>query len=288
MDSARLIVIEVLNWAPRVTERARHMAQDTTESIDTSTAEVYEAFFVPALFSQWPEQILKRASPAPDHYVLDVACGTGVLARSAAETVQQPGQVHAVDLNPGMLSVAKTIAPDIHWQLGSAEQLPYKDQQFDLVACQFGLMFFADRIAAIQEMLRVCKPSGVIAIAVWDSLDSSPGYQAVADLLAKLFGAEIAEEIRAPFCLGDTELLRNIVTQATDRAMAIETVSGSARFRSIEDWMYTDVRGWTLSNLLNDAQYQQLVNTANEELAHLVLADGSVTFEAPAHIVTLR
>jgi ubiquinone/menaquinone biosynthesis C-methylase UbiE len=87
--------------------------------------------------------------------VLDVACGTGILASEASARVGPNGYVAGVDPNPGMLAVAARIAPSIEWRKGTAELLPYPDQSFDAVVSQFGLMFFIDRHQALREMLRV-------------------------------------------------------------------------------------------------------------------------------------
>src|SRR5262245_6199314 len=96
----------------------------------------------------------------PGERVLDVACGTGVLARQAASRVGSEGSVAGVDPSPGMLAVAKRLAPAIAWRQGTAEALPFEDGSFDAVVSQFGMMFFADRGRAIREMLRVLIPGG--------------------------------------------------------------------------------------------------------------------------------
>src|SRR5262249_16959773 len=112
----------------------------------------------------------------PGDDVLDVACGTGVLARSAKSRVGPRGMVYGLDLNAGMLSVAAHSEPDISWVPGRAEALPMGDGTFDRVLCQFGLMFFADRGIAIREMARVLRPGGRVCVATWAGVAQSPGY----------------------------------------------------------------------------------------------------------------
>jgi ubiquinone/menaquinone biosynthesis C-methylase UbiE len=147
-----------------------------------SAAEVYEAFFVPALFRQWAPKMAQAAGLAAGQRVLDVACGTGVLAREAVKHVGPSGAVTGLDRNEGMLAVARREAPDVEWQLGRAEALPFDAATFDAVVSQFGLMFFEDQTAALEEMWRVLRPGGRLAVTVWDTLDRSPGYAAMTAL----------------------------------------------------------------------------------------------------------
>ncbi len=175
--------------------------------VTRSAADVYEEFFVPALFAPWSAPVAEAAGIAPGQEVLDVACGTGVLAREAAKRVQPGGTVTGLDRNDGMLAVARRKAPGIDWRHGLAEQLPFEDGRFDAVVSQFGLMFFEDRARALAEMWRVLKPGGRLAVAVWDSLERTPGYAAMTALLHELFGEQIAEALRAPYCLGDPRAL---------------------------------------------------------------------------------
>ena len=205
--------------------------------VTASAAEAYEAFFVPALFGPWAPRMVSAAALHRGMHVVDVACGTGVLAVEAAKAVSPGGAVVGVDLNPGMLAVARHKTRDVDWQQASAEALPFDDERFDAVVSQFGLMFFADRTAAIGEMWRVLRPGARLAIAVWDSLDATPGYSAVVSLLTRLFGDRIASLLRSPYSLGDPDALRVLLTTAGIPAAEIKRVPGEARFPSIRSWM---------------------------------------------------
>lgn len=254
--------------------------------VNGSAAEVYDEFFLPALFKQWPERVLETAQVGPGHRVLDVACGTGVLTLAAAEKVAPEGAVAGLDINVGMLGVARRKAPEIEWRHGQAESLPFPDSGFDRVISQFGLMFFDDRRAALREMMRVLRPGGRLAIAVWDRLENAPGYAAVTGLLQRLFGNQAAEAIRAPFNLGDTQALGSLFSGIRLEGVKIDTYPGTARFPSLEAWMYTDVKGWTLDGVIDERQFDLLLEAAESELREFAGDDGSVAFEAPAHIVT--
>jgi len=135
-------------------------------------ANAYETLFVPALFGEWAPRVAEAAQVKLGQRVLDVACGTGVLAREVVSRTGPSGYVAGVDPDPGMLAVARTLAPSVDWREGDAESLPFPHRSFDAVVSQFGLMFFADRHRAIREMLRVLAPGGRLAAAVWDSLDN--------------------------------------------------------------------------------------------------------------------
>ncbi len=262
------------------------MTDRDTGQLNHSAAEVYEAFFIPALFQEWTNRVADAAHLRPGQHVLDVACGTGVLARKAAERVGPDGSVIGLDLNDGMLAVARKRAPQIEWRQGKAEALPFEDNAFDAVVSQFGLMFFEDRHAALQEMVRVLRPNGHLAIAVWASLEHSPGYTAMVNLLQRLFGDQIANALRAPYILGDVAELRSLMAEAGIPDATISTHSGTARFPSIEAWVHTDIKGWVLADQLDDGQFALLLTEAETVLTPFVTAEGTVMFDSPAHIIS--
>jgi len=263
------------------------MAENKTGQVTQSPAEVYDSFFVPVLFQDWTSRVADAAMVSSGQRALDVACGTGVLTCEVAHRVGENGYAAGLDLNEGMLGVAKRKAPEIEWRQGRAENLPFDRDSFDAVVCQFGLMFFEDQQAAIKEMLRVLRQDGHMALAVWDSLENTPGYAAIAELLATLFGDKAANAIRAPFGLGDKQVLRSLFTDAGSGNVQIETHEGTARFPSIRSWIYTEIKGWVLADMLDDAQYQQLLQAAESELQTFVTQDGNVALRMPAHIATV-
>jgi SAM-dependent methyltransferase len=251
-----------------------------------SAAEVYEESFVPALFRQWGEVLADVAGVTAGDRVLDVACGTGVLACAAAERAGPHGSVIGLDLNEDMLVVARRKSARIEWKQGRAEALPFADASFDRVGSQFGLMFFEDRVAALREMMRVLRPGGRLAVAVCDALDHSPGYAVLAELFERLFGHPVAEAFRAPFVLGDPEVLRGACTAAGIPDAAITRRDGTVRFESIAALVSTErACVWTLGGLLDRAQFDRLRVAAEESLRPFLTADRTVAFTMPALII---
>lgn len=264
------------------------MSELDTGQVSHTAAEIYEEFFVPALFAEWGSRLADAADVKSGDRVLDIACGTGTLARTVAERVGQSGSVVGLDVNEGMLAVAKLRAPHIEWRQGRAEALPFETQRFDAVVSQFGLMFFEDRVKALQEMVRVLRPNHSLAVAVWDALPRSPGYAELVALLQRLFGDEVANALISPFVLGDVATLRALCDEAGLPNAQIVTHIGRARFPSIQQWMYTDIKGWTLADRINDEQFDLLLQEAEKILSPYVQADGSVAFDAPAHIISAK
>lgn len=264
------------------------MNRTQTGQVVKSAAEVYEEFFVPALFGSWAAPVAEAAGIKPGHHVLDVACGTGVLTREIAKSVAPDGSVIGLDINDGMISVARAKAPALSFQAGRAEALPFEDALFDVVTCQFGLMFFEEQAKAIQEMMRVLKPDGRVAVAVWDAVEHIEGYAPLADLLARLYGPEIGTAVRAPFSLGDRNLLTNLFAAAGVDNIELRHQTNTMCFPSLHAWLTTEIRGWVLADRLDDAQFAMLLHEAQPVLAPYVLADGTVALQAPAYIVSAQ
>lgn len=167
------------------------------------SAEAYERYLVPIFFEPWAERLLAQAGVRSGERVLDVACGTGSVARRAAERAGPSGKVVGLDLNAGMLAVARRVSaaarPAIEWRQGDAAGLPFPEGSFDVVTCQQALQFFPDRPKALREMRRVLAPGGRAALAVLRGLRHSPAYAPRADALEKHVAAEAGAMLRSIF-----------------------------------------------------------------------------------------
>jgi len=263
------------------------MSDDTLQR-QIEAARAYEALFVPALLGQFAPKVADAARVGEGERVLDVACGTGVLAREVLSRVGPSGRVAGVDANAGMIAVAKEIAPEVQLHQGKAESLPFPDESFDAVVSQFGLMFFTDRAQAIQEMLRVLNASGRLAVAVWDVFENIPAYAAEVELLQRTAGQQAADALRAPFVLGDRDELSRMFSEAGARSVEVTTHSGTALFPSIRTLVEADLRGWlpVMGVNLPEEQISQILHEAETALSSHATSDGQVRFDVSAHIVT--
>lgn len=257
---------------------------------EIDVAKAYEALFVPALFRQWAPKVADAAHIQSGQRVLDVACGTGILAREAASRMRSTGHVVGIDLSPGMVAVARQLAPTIEWREGMAESLPFPDQSFDAVVSQFGLMFFTDRRQALQEMFRVLAPGGRLAVATWDSLDNIPAYASEVALLEQTVGRQAADALRAPFVLGNRKDLAKLFSEAGVVSAQITTHQGTAQFPSIRTMVEADLRGWlpVMGVLLSEDQIRRILEAAGKVLSPYATADGRVAFPLSAHLVAAR
>jgi SAM-dependent methyltransferase len=243
--------------------------------IDAATA--HEDLFVPALFREWAPRVVAAAQLQPGQRVIDVACGTGVLAREAASCVGAAGSVVGLDANVGMLMVARRLAPGVEWREGMGEVLPYPDRSFKAVVSQFGLIFFADRREAVCEVLRVLAPGGRPAVAVWNCLDNTPGYAAEVALLERIAGR-----------LGDRKELVRLFASGGLAAVGITMHHGTAKFPSLRSMVEGDLRGWlpVMGVALVEDQIKRMIEEAEHALSAFVTTERTVEFDAPAHIVT--
>lgn len=288
-----------MSAATRLPRVAREVEAAVGQDGDTMTlpvsqtlidaASAYEAFFVPALFGQWAPLVADAAKIKSGDRVLDIACGTGVLAREAAIRTGRPDHVSALDPNAGMLEVARGLVPEIDWRHGTAEALPFPDHSFDAVVCQFGLMFFSDRDKAVREMLRVTVPGGRCAVAVWDTIENAPAFAALVGLLDDIAGRPAGNALRAPFGLGDRQVLAALFKGAGADSVNLTSRGGTARFPNIREFVEAELRGWlpVMGVVLPELQINRILAEAESVLARYVTADG-VAFDISAHLATWR
>src|SRR5262249_46791562 len=142
--------------------------------LEGDSPELYERYLVPPVTLPWALDLVERVGVERGDRVLDVACGTGAVARVAAGRVGEGGRVVGVDVNRAMLRVARARLPELEWREGSVLALPFAAGEFDVVFCQLGLQFFPDRPAALQEMRRVLKPGARFAASVYSSIERNP------------------------------------------------------------------------------------------------------------------
>lgn len=204
-------------------------------------AENYERDLVPSLFEPWARELVELADPRPGERVLDLACGTGLVARFAAPRVTGSGAVTGLDVNPDMLAVAQrvaaTVRPAIEWKHANAIRTGLPDAAFDVGFCQQGLQFFPDRLAALRELHRVIAPGGRVAISVWCDANS-PGYAPFRTAFARHIpdNGDAVGFLRAIFSLDDADELRDLLGEAGFRDIQVERRTGTVRCASALAW----------------------------------------------------
>lgn len=246
----------------------------------------YESLYVTSIFSKWPKHLLRGLQA--HHTVLDVACGTGVVARHAADQLDSSGLVTGADVSPDMLAVARQIAPDITWLQCPAEALNCESQMFDRVVCQFGLMFFQDRATAFAEMHRVLKPGGHLSVTVWQPLERNPVFLHLAQVLTTQVGAHAAEPLQLPYCLGDVAAVQALFAEAGFDNLDTGSAQEQACFPDVRTLVEAEIRGWLplFDVNLDDAQAQAVVAQCEADLAHYCTSDGEFCFPTAAWVVS--
>ncbi len=223
--------------------------------LDGSAPALYQRYLVPAVTALWAADLVDRAALQAGEGVLDVACGTGVVARIAAERVGASGRVAALDLNSGMLTVARSLpmvanaSAVIAWYEGSALALPFPDAVFDVVLCQLGLQFFPDCPLALREMRRGLTSRGRIALNVFGPIEHNPATHALSVALDSHIGPDASRAKRAEHALSDTEDLRKLMAGAGFHTVIIETATKLVRFPSPSDYVRIQLTATPLATL---------------------------------------
>ena len=262
--------------------------------LERTSAELYERYLVPPVTLPWARDLVQRVGLRSGVRVLDVACGTGVVARLAASKVGEGGRVAALDLNPGMLAVGQsTEAPEgaeITWREGSADTLPFGDGEFDVVLCQLGLQFFPNRPAALREMRRVLGATGRVGASVYAAIDRNPAADALAHALDRYLGEGASDAKRSEHSLADPDELRELFDAAGFAGVRVVTVTRSVRFASVENWVEIQFSATPLASLVADrgpAERDRIVGHVSadvgEGLARFV-SDDAFSFPQEAHV----
>ena len=190
-----------------------------------SAAENYERFFVPAIATPVAGLLLDRAALRPGERVLDVACGTGLIARRAVELVGPSGAVAGIDVAPDMIEVAASISDQIEWRIGDASSLPFPDGSFDVVTCQMGLMFMEDRPRAVAEMRRVLADGGRIVITTPGEIQ--PFFEAMERAITDNIDPAVGGFVRAVFSMHDPAVVASLLESAGGLEVNAELATAS-------------------------------------------------------------
>jgi ubiquinone/menaquinone biosynthesis C-methylase UbiE len=199
------------------------------------TLELFQRDIVPRITSLWAKDLVDRACVRVGESVLDVACGTGVVTRLAAEQSGN-GRVVGLDLNADMLRVARGVTHvggiSIEWYEGSALALPFKDGAFNIVLCQLGLQFFPDKYLALHEMARVLSFGGRLLLSVFTSIERTPVAYVFANALDRRLGEGASSAKRAEHAFSDSDRLAQLAADAGLRNVVVAPVTRTIHFPS--------------------------------------------------------
>jgi ubiquinone/menaquinone biosynthesis C-methylase UbiE len=273
------------------------MAPHEQWQLQGSAPELYQQYLVPIITAVWAADLVQRAAPRPNDRILDLACGTGVVARLAAERLRD-GRVAGLDINAGMLALARstpqTSGPAIAWHEGSALDMPFPDADFDLVLCQLGLQFFPQRPVAVAEIARVLAPGGRLALSVFSAIENNPAPHALANALDQRVGNAAAEIKRSEHVLADTAALRQLIEGAGFKAVTIETVTQTIHFPSVREYVRIQLAATPIAGLLQamggderEALVDALTGDMTAALPAALLQDG-FSFPQEVHVLMAR
>lgn len=228
--------------------------QTASPEIGSNPAENYERFFVPHIGAPAAEDLVARAKLQPGERVLDIACGTGVVARLAADCVGASGSVTGLDIHPGMLAVARLATPPnlaISWSEGNAESLPFGKDEFDVVFCQMALQFPTGKLAVLREMRRVLAAGGRVLINVPGP--KPPLFDILAEGLARHLGPQAAAFADRVFSMHDVDELRELMRSAGFNDVDVESKPMALRLPAPSDFLWQYIYSTPLAEAASKA-----------------------------------
>ena len=256
-----------------------------------SFAEVYDRYLVPMDFAPYARRLAERVSALAPRRVLETAAGTGRVTRALARVLPDSVSIVATDLNQAMLDFAASQdgAARISWQQADATALPFEDARFDAVLCQFGAMFFPDKVAAYREALRVLKPAGRFLFNIWDMIEANTFAQVTTEALTTLFPDDPPLFLaRTPYGHHRTGIVGDALNMAGFQNVTIETVELESRLPAARDLAIGFCQGSPLRNEI-EARRAGGLDAVTEAVARAIaarLGAGPISGKMRAHVIT--
>ena len=264
---------------------------ETDKVFAGSIPENYDRYLVPLIFETFAQDIAHRVAALSPSSVLETAAGSGVVTRALTPRLAPDASYVVTDLNQPMLDYAATRQPAdrrIRWRKADAQALPFEGAAFDIVCCQFGVMFFPDRRTGYREAKRVLKPGGRFMFNVWDRIEENVFANDVTDALAKVFPRDPPRFLaRTPHGYHDTALVRSELEKAGFSSVAIETRAGQSRAPSPRHPAVAYCQGTPLRNEI-EARDADKLEAATDYAASMIAkrhGSGEVAGKIQAHVI---
>lgn len=269
-----------------------HTGTGTGTQFGGSIPENYDRFMVPLVFEPYAGDLAERLAETNPRHVLETAAGTGVMTRAAASRLPKNAHIVATDVSRPMLDIAAAKSSRearIAWQQADASALPFEDRRFDAVACQFGAMFFSDKVRAYSEARRVLKPGGPFIFSVWDRLSENEFADVAAQALAALFPEDPPRFIdRIPHGYFHVATIREELSAAGFSSIAVESRDRVSKASSARDAATAFCQGTPMRHEIearDASRVQEATHAVSEELARR-FGRGPIEGRMRAHIIT--
>jgi ubiquinone/menaquinone biosynthesis C-methylase UbiE len=255
-----------------------------------SIPEIYDRFLVPLIFEPYAHDLAERVAKANPKAVLEIAAGTGVVTRAMVARLPADARLTVTDLNQPMLDHAKARQPDerITWKQADALALPFADESFDAVACQFGAMFFPDKVQGYREARRVLKSGGRYLFNVWDRISENEFADVMMQALAEVFPNDPPRFMaRTPHGYHDVERIRRELGDAGFSGISIEAVDHRSKAASPRDPAFAYCQGTPWRNEIearDPSRLQEATDRAAEAMARR-FGDGAVDGRIRAFVI---
>ena len=263
---------------------------ETTATFSGTIPEFYDRYLGPAWFDPYAQDLASRLPVRPGGDVLEIACGTGLVTNRLRERLDRTVRLVATDLNDAMLDYARhkyAGLANVDWKPADALKLPFPDASFVATACGFGIMFVPDPTAALREMRRVLKPSGLLVFNVWDRIESNPTGLANAQTVEGLYPGDAQVRFRVPFEMYDVAFLRELLRQAQFRETRIETKRVTIESSSARNVAIGQIRG-TPRSLLLEKRGAKLDDVIDKVTVALTRVGGAAPYRAEASAIVIE
>ncbi len=259
-----------------------------TPEISDELVRVHEQYLVPTIYAQWASRVTEIAAIEVGQDILDVGCGTGTLARTVRLETGLSGKVVGLDVSEKMLQSARRQSSKIEWRLGDATAIPFEKNCFDRVMCQFSLMFISNRVSAIKEMLRVCKPDGLVVIATWGPMHHGGAYDALINLVRKHVGSHASLKLSAPWSLGKPGAMDALLLSAGVNEYECHERVGKASYPSMRAFIEAHLQLAGEFEKLNEESFKEILSAADIALRPYLAPGGQIVAQLNANIFTVK